>query len=69
LIGGSRTNLEIAQLSDFSRARAHHFGSVPMAYKQSGRGSHMKLVIATQSAHRIHNWSAGALTDRHKIAC
>jgi phosphatidylserine/phosphatidylglycerophosphate/cardiolipin synthase-like enzyme len=66
LIGGSRTNLEIAQLSDFSRARAHQLQiSCRWLTSKAGRGSHMKLVIADgQVLTGSHNWSAGALTEQ-----
>ena len=62
LIGGSRENIEIAEISDLARARALELG-LPCRWLSSSkvRGSHVKLVVAD---HEVltgsHNWSAGA---------
>jgi phosphatidylserine/phosphatidylglycerophosphate/cardiolipin synthase-like enzyme len=66
LIGGCRTNVEMAELADAARARAHQLG-VPCRWLTSKRnqGSHMKTVIADDRVLTgSHNWSAGAFTNQ-----
>lgn len=66
LIGGSRSNLQLAELADAARARALSLG-LPCRWltKHRARGSHAKLVISDD---RIltgsHNWSPGAFTNQ-----
>jgi phosphatidylserine/phosphatidylglycerophosphate/cardiolipin synthase-like enzyme len=63
LIGGSRSNLQLAEVAAAARARARELGiacrwltSVP-----GRRGSHVKLVIADDDVLTgSHNWSSGA---------
>lgn len=66
LIGGSRTNFDIAQLSDAGRARALSL-KIPCRWLTSHktRGSHVKMVIADRLILTgSHNWSNGAMTDQ-----
>jgi hypothetical protein len=65
LIGGSRTNFEIAELSELARARTLQLG-IPCRWLTSRnvRGSHSKLVIADRRVLTgSHNWSPGAFGD------
>jgi phosphatidylserine/phosphatidylglycerophosphate/cardiolipin synthase-like enzyme len=63
VIGGSRENIEIAEIADLARARAIQLG-LPCRWLTSTkvRGSHSKFLIAD---HEVltgsHNWSPGAL--------
>lgn len=62
LIGGSHSNLAIAEASHAARAVAKKLGiSARWLSVQVGRGSHVKLVVADD---RLllgsHNWSGGA---------
>jgi phosphatidylserine/phosphatidylglycerophosphate/cardiolipin synthase-like enzyme len=66
LIGGSRTNFEIAELSDLARARALQLG-IDCRWMTSTRvrGSHTKLVVADEDVLTgSHNWSLGAFTNQ-----
>jgi len=66
LIGGSRTNFNIARLSDAARTRALELG-IPCRLLTSTniRGSHTKMVIADKWVLTgSHNWSGGAFTDQ-----
>jgi phosphatidylserine/phosphatidylglycerophosphate/cardiolipin synthase-like enzyme len=66
LLGGSRTNFDIAQLAELARARAHR-GGIPCRWLTSRdvRGSHLKLVIGDDTVLTgSHNWSAGAFSGR-----
>jgi phosphatidylserine/phosphatidylglycerophosphate/cardiolipin synthase-like enzyme len=65
LIGGSRTNFEIAEISDLARARALQLG-IPCRWLTSRdvRGSHAKVVVADhETLVGSHNWSPGAFGD------
>jgi phosphatidylserine/phosphatidylglycerophosphate/cardiolipin synthase-like enzyme len=66
LIGGSRTNYEIARLSDAARERAHLLGlKCKWLTSRPIRGSHTKIVIADESVLTgSHNWSAGAFSSQ-----
>lgn len=62
VIGGSRANIEIAEISDAARARALQLG-IPCRWLSSRkvRGSHVKLVVADDEVLTgSHNWSPGA---------
>lgn len=66
VVGGSRTNFELAVLADLARARAGELG-LPCRWLTSRnvRGSHMKMVVADDTVLMgSHNWSAGAFTDQ-----
>ena len=66
LIGGSRSNFEIAELSELARARALQIG-LPCRWLTSKkvRGSHTKVVVADDAVLTgSHNWSVGAFTDQ-----
>jgi|GEM_PF-2477186 len=66
LIGGSRDNLEIAELSYAARKTAARLG-IPCRWLTSSdvRGSHAKLVICDdQVLLGSHNWSGGAFTSQ-----
>lgn len=62
LVGGSRSNLQIAILSESARAHALRVG-LPCRWLTSrpARGSHAKLVVADDAVLvGSHNWSPGA---------
>jgi len=66
LIGGSRTNLDIAERSVTARSWAEEHG-IPVRWltAQAVRGSHVKLVVADDYVLTgSHNWSGGAFTDQ-----
>lgn len=66
LIGGSRTNFEIAEISDAARTLAGQL-RVPCRWlsSQNVRSSHVKLVLADDFVLTgSHNWSGGALGDQ-----
>lgn len=62
LVGGSRSNIDLAQLAEFARARAWQRGIRCRWLTSSDvRGSHVKLVVADDLALTgSHNWSPGA---------
>ena len=63
LIGGSRTNFQIAEVSDTARALAGQL-RLPCRWlsSQNVRSSHVKMVLADDFALTgSHNWSGGAL--------
>jgi phosphatidylserine/phosphatidylglycerophosphate/cardiolipin synthase-like enzyme len=66
LIGGSRTNADIAQLAVAARSRAAALGIPSRALMAAPvRGSHVKLVVADDTAFiGSHNWSVGAFTNQ-----
>ena len=66
LIGGSRTNFEIAQIGLAAKSRAEQL-KIPCRLMESKdvRGSHIKMVIADNLVLAgSHNWSAGAFTNQ-----
>ena len=63
LIGGSRSNLRLAEVAAAARARARELGIVCrwLTSVPGRRGSHVKLVIADDDVLTgSHNWSSGA---------
>lgn len=63
LLGGSRSNLRLAEVAAAARARARELGiSCRWLTSVAGRrGSHVKLVIADDDVLTgSHNWSSGA---------
>ncbi|MCU0560643.1 MAG: phospholipase D-like domain-containing protein [Desulfobacterales bacterium] len=66
LIGGSRTNFDIAQLGISARARAQSLGIACRALMAAPvRGSHVKLVVTDDVVHLgSHNWSPGSFTNQ-----
>lgn len=66
LIGGSRSNLQLAELADAARARALNLGlACRWLTKHRARGSHAKLVISDDRVLTgSHNWSFGAFTNQ-----
>ena len=66
LIGGSRTNFEIAQIGLAAKSRADQL-NIPCRLMESMdvRGSHVKMVIADNFILAgSHNWSGGAFTNQ-----
>jgi phosphatidylserine/phosphatidylglycerophosphate/cardiolipin synthase-like enzyme len=65
LIGGSRSNLEIAQAAATAFTVASRLRIPTRGLGQSGvRGSHVKIVVADDWVLTgSHNWSIGAFTD------
>ncbi len=66
LIGGSRTNLDIAERSVTARFWAEEH-NIPVRWltAQAIRGSHLKLVVADEYILTgSHNWSGGAFTNQ-----
>lgn len=68
LIGGSRTNIAIAEASNAATKVAKEYGiAARWISARPGRGSHIKLVIADD---RVllgsHNWSGGALAGNQR---
>ena len=66
LIGGSRTNVAIAELSQFSRDLGNSLG-VPSCWLtgKKQRGSHVKMVIIDDNVLMgSHNWSPGAFLNQ-----
>jgi phosphatidylserine/phosphatidylglycerophosphate/cardiolipin synthase-like enzyme len=66
IIGGSRTNFDIAQLAVSARARALSLGIACRALMAAPvRGSHVKLAITDDTVHLgSHNWSPGAFSNQ-----
>lgn len=64
LIGGSRTNLAIAEASQFGRDACQDLGiDARWLTGRDVRGSHAKMLVADRSVLLgSHNWSSGALT-------
>ena len=66
LIGGSRNNLDIAELSSVAELRARQL-RIPCRWitRLHQRSSHMKLVVAdTKVLTGSHNWTPGALSSQ-----
>lgn len=66
LIGGSRTNFDIAQIAVAARARAQSLGIPCRALMAAPvRGSHVKMAITDDVVHLgSHNWSPGAFGNQ-----
>jgi phosphatidylserine/phosphatidylglycerophosphate/cardiolipin synthase-like enzyme len=64
IVGGSRTNFDIAQLAISARARAQSLQIPCRALMASPvRGSHVKMVLADDKVFLgSHNWSPGAFS-------
>jgi phosphatidylserine/phosphatidylglycerophosphate/cardiolipin synthase-like enzyme len=69
-IGGSRTNLEIAELSQFGRDVATELGILCIwRTGRSVRGSHAKVVVIDDFVVvGSHNWSGGAFSNQTQDA-
>lgn len=66
IVGGSRTNFDIAQIAIAARARALSLAVPCRALMASSvRGSHVKMAITDDTVHLgSHNWSPGAFTNQ-----
>lgn len=66
LIGGSRTNLDLLEMSALAYARAQQLG-IPCCWltRKSEESSHTKMVVADENVLiGSHNWSGGAFTNQ-----